>query len=79
MAFGRAFPGGGSDPLFSPYFALATAANLLPAALVSPAPIEWALVGIAHTLLLARIVSARRQSAGQRATDLERFGTLKGR
>jgi hypothetical protein len=79
MAFGRAFPGGGSDPLFSPYFALATAANLLPAVLASPAPIEWAAVGIVHTLLLARIASARRQSARQRATDLERFGTLKGR
>ena len=78
MAFGRAFPGGGSDPLFALYFVLAAAANLLPAILVSPQPIEWIPVGAGHLLLLARVVWARRQSAGQRATDLERFGTLQG-
>jgi hypothetical protein len=77
MAFGRKFPGGGSDPLFSLYFVSAIAANLLPAILVSPQPIEWLPVGAAHILLVARIGAARRQSARQRAVDLERFGSLR--
>jgi hypothetical protein len=79
MAFGRAFPGGGSDPLFCLHFTAAIVANLLPAMLVSPQPIEWLTVGAAHILVLLRIASARRQAAGQRATDLERFGSLQAK
>lgn len=79
MAFGRAFPGGGSDPLFALYFIIAAATNLLPAILLAPQPLEWIPVGAGHLLLVARVVSARRQSARQRATDLERFGSLLGK
>lgn len=77
MAFGQAFPGGGSDPLFARYFALATAANLIPAALVAPTALEWLTIGAAHLLFLIRIAAARRVSAAQRAVDRERFETLR--
>jgi hypothetical protein len=77
MAFGRAFPVGGSNPLFSLIFALATAVNLFPAVSASPQPIEWLAVGAAHLLLLLRLALARRQSAGQRVMEVERFARLK--
>jgi hypothetical protein len=79
MAFGRKFPGGGSDPLFAPYFATATVLNLLPAALAQPRPfaIEWVVIGLPHLLILAHVWRSRRRSAVQRAIDLERFEKLK--
>jgi hypothetical protein len=77
MAFGRAFPGGGSDPLFAPYFALATVLNLVPAALARPVAIEWLVVGLPHILFVAHLWRGRRRSAVQRAVDLERFEKLK--
>jgi hypothetical protein len=79
MAFGRTFPGGASDPLFAPYFALATVANLLSAALARPRPFatEWVVVAVPHLLFLARLWRGRRRSAAQRAVDLERFENLK--
>ncbi|MQA29404.1 MAG: hypothetical protein GEU82_06130 [Luteitalea sp.] len=77
MAFGRTFPGGGSDPLFASFFWMATAANLVPAILAAPRIEEWVLTGAAHALFLARVTVARGQSARQRPTDLERFERLK--
>jgi hypothetical protein len=77
MAFGRAFPGGGSDPLFAPYFAMATVLNLVPAALARPVAIEWLVVGLPHLLFVVHLWRSRRRSAMQRAIDLERFEKLK--
>jgi hypothetical protein len=77
MAYGRAFPGGGSDPLFAVCFWAATVLNLVPAVLARPAPIEWAVVGTVHGFVLARVALARRQASGQRSRDLERFQRLK--
>lgn len=79
MEYGRRFPGGGTDPLFCAIFWGATVLNLLPAAIVTPGPgpIEWAMVGVAHTGLAARVWAARRQAARQRAVDLDRFAQLK--
>ena len=76
MAYGHRFPGAGPDALFSVVFALATLVNLLPIVSVGPTPAEWIPLGLAHLLLILRIVRARRQSAGQRARDLERFRML---
>ncbi len=77
MEFGRRFPSSGPDPLFAAHFWAAILLNLLPAALASPAPVEWVVVGGLHGLAILRIVSARRSARTQRATDLERFRALK--
>jgi hypothetical protein len=77
MAFGRAFPGGGVDPLFTPYFALATVLNVIPAALARPVAIEWVVVALPHLLFIAHLWRGRRRSAVQRAVDLDRFEKLK--
>ena len=77
MAYGRAFGGGGIDALFSPVFAAATLLNFVPVALSGSVAIDWAIVGGVHMLFIVRIWAARRQSAGQRAIDLERFTRLK--
>jgi len=76
MALGRMFPGGG-DPLFALYFCIATVFNFVPVVLAEPAPIEWVVVGAIHLCFLARVAARRRQSARQRAIDLERFQRLK--
>jgi hypothetical protein len=78
MAYGRAFPGSGSDPLFVTAFAVAIALNLVPTLLMRP-NVAWAIVAVAHVALLVRISLARRRAAGQRALDLERFRTLLNR
>jgi hypothetical protein len=77
MAFGRAFPRTGADPLFSLLFAAAAVLNFLPVLLAEPAAIELIVVGAAHLLFLARITFARRAAAHQRAGDLERFDLLR--
>ncbi len=77
MAYGRAFPGSGTDPLFGFYFWLAALFNFIPAILAQPAPIEWMVVGAVHALFIVRVAVARRQSTRQRAIDLERFERLK--
>jgi hypothetical protein len=77
MAYGRAFPGSGSDPLFGSYFWLATLFNFIPAVLAQPVPLEWMVVGTVHALLIVRVAVARRQAARQRVIDLERFERLK--
>ena len=77
MAYGREFPGGGPDPLFCAHVWAATVLNLIPAALASPRPIEWAVVGAAHAVVALRVWLARRAAARQRGVDLDRFTRLK--
>jgi hypothetical protein len=77
MAFGRAFPGGGTDPLFGPFFWIAALFNFVPAILAGPVAVEWVVTGAAHVLFIARVAAARHHAAGQRALDLERFQQLK--
>ncbi|MGE3706950.1 MAG: hypothetical protein AB7I13_16880 [Vicinamibacterales bacterium] len=77
MEFGRRFPGGGIDPLFSVQFWWAIVLNLIPAALAAPAAIEWLVVGTAHAIAILRIVNGRRYARTQRASDLDHFRTLK--
>src|SRR3954469_10019784 len=50
MAFGRAYPRGGSDPLFAAYYWMAAVLTLVPAALLQPKAIEWVAVGLPHVL-----------------------------
>lgn len=77
MAFGRTFPGSGSDPLFALVFVGAALLNFIPVLLAEPAPIELAVTGALHLAFIARVFVARRRAAGQRARDLERFERLK--
>lgn len=77
MAYGRTFPGGSSDPLFTPYFLTAALLNFVPAVLARPQPIEYGVVGTMHLLFMARLVLARRRASRQRALDLEHFQRLK--
>jgi hypothetical protein len=77
MAYGRQFPGSGPDPLFAVYFWAATVLNIIPAAIAGSAPLEWAVVGTVHALVIGRVAVARRQAGQQRALDLDRFQRLK--
>jgi hypothetical protein len=77
MAYGRAFPGGGIDALFTPMFWVAALLNFIPAMLSGPMAIDWVVVGAVHGLFVVRVWSARRQAGRQRALDLERFSKLK--
>jgi hypothetical protein len=76
MAFAQQFPVSGSDPLFSAYFWIGIAFNFVPVALAGPVLVEWLVVGSVHILFAVRVGAARRQSARQRALDLERFRRL---
>lgn len=76
MAFGRRFPGGGPDALFSALFLTATALNYLPIVL-GGATAELIVAGVLHLLLAFHIGTARRRAALQRQLDLERFETLR--
>jgi hypothetical protein len=76
MAFGRAYPGIGSDPLFSRVFLLATLLNMLPALRAWRTPgLFGVLLGL-HALFVVRVAVARVIARGQRADDLERFRAL---
>jgi hypothetical protein len=76
MAVGPSLPGGGIDPLFSVVFVLATVANLIPALLPQPAPIELGVIGVAHAAFVFRVVRARGAASRQRAVELESFKAL---
>lgn len=78
MAYGRRFPGGGPDPLFSAVFSLAALVNLLPLLLLDPVPAEWIPLGLAHAVFALRIAWARRRAGVQRDEDLRRFRALAG-
>jgi len=77
MAYGRAFPTGGPDALFSPYFYLATLLNFVPVLLAEPVRLEVAVVGTVHLLFMGRVFAAHHASGRQRGVDLERFERLK--
>ena len=76
MLYGERHPGGGSDPLFTPLFAVAVAANLFPVA-VTGGRFELAVVTLAHAAALLRFFTARRRAADVRAADLPRFRAMK--
>jgi hypothetical protein len=78
MAVGPSLPGGGVDPLFTVVFVSATIANLIPALLPQPVPLELAVVGVIHLAFVIRLVRARGAAARQRAVELESFRALKG-
>jgi hypothetical protein len=77
MAVGPALPGGGVDPLFTVVFAAATVANLIPALLPAPVPLELAVVGVFHLLFLIRLARARGAAVRQRAVELESFKAVR--
>ncbi len=77
MAYGRMFPGGGSDPVFSAYFLTATVFNFVPVLLAGAVPIEYGVIGGIHLVFIARLIAARRHAARQRALDLDRFQRVK--
>jgi hypothetical protein len=74
--YGEQHPGGGSDPLFTPLFAIATAVNLFPVA-VTGGRFELAALTLAHGAVLLRFFTARRRATEVRAVDLHRFRTMK--
>src|ERR1700686_2331014 len=76
-AYGRAYPGSGSDPLFSLFFIVAAVLNFVPVILAEPVQIEVIVVGAVHLVLVVRILIARRRASGQRARDLERFQRIR--
>ena len=76
MAFGPPLAGTGSDPLFAVYFIFAALLNVGPITVAQPVPAEWAVLGAAHALFIARVLYARQASSRQRAADLERFTLL---
>jgi hypothetical protein len=77
MAYARAYPGRGSDQLFSLFFIVAAVLNFVPVILAQPVQIEVIVVGTVHLMLVARILIAHRRATGQRARDLERFQRIK--
>jgi hypothetical protein len=76
MNVGPALPGGGIDPLFTILFCSAAIANLIPAVLPVPTPIEMGLIGTLHVGFIIRVVRARVAAARQRAVELARFREL---
>lgn len=79
MAFGRAFSGSASDPLFGRFFWIATILNFIPAMLAGAVPLEWTLIGLAHAVFIVRVSAAERHASRQRAVDLDHFQKLKAR
>jgi hypothetical protein len=79
MAYGRLFPGGGSDPVFTAYFFTAAVFNFVPVLLAGAVPIEYGVVGTIHLLFVLRLLAAKRQAARQRAIDLDRFQQIKNK
>lgn len=75
MAWGRRFPGSGTDPLFTTSFVLATLVNFIPVALTGQVS-ELVLLALAHAALAWRITRVRAFAAKQRTDDLERFRAL---
>jgi hypothetical protein len=75
LSYRQRFGAFGSNSLFAALFILATLVNFVPAA-VSGAPEELAGIGIAHALLVIRIILASRRATRLEAEDLERFRSL---
>ena len=77
MAFGRAFSGHASDPLFGRFFWIAAVLNFIPAILAGAVQVEWVVIGFAHVIFIVRVFVAERHASRQRAVDLEHFQKLK--
>lgn len=77
MAFGRLYPGRGTDPLFTTFFVLATVCNMVPAMLAGAVAVEWLVVGLLHLLFIVRIGVAKRHAGRQRAMDLDAFEKIR--
>jgi hypothetical protein len=77
MAWGKRFPGSGTDPLFANSFFLAIVVNFLPVAFAGEIS-ELLLLALVHATLAWRITRVRAWAARQRAEDLERFRLLLG-
>ena len=77
MAFGTPLRGASTDPLFTLFFVLATVLNIVPALLAQPTQQELVVVGIAHAIVIARVVFARSVAKKQRPIELDRFRQLK--
>jgi len=77
MAYGQAYPGGGSDPLFTMYFCTATVFNFIPTTFAGAVAVEYAFLIPIHALFIVRVVVAQRRARRQRALDLDRFQKLK--
>jgi hypothetical protein len=77
MAFARAYPGRGTDPLFTLYFTVATLFNFVPVILAGAVPIEYGVVGAIHVLFILHLWLAHRRAGRQRAIDLEGFQQIK--
>jgi threonine/homoserine/homoserine lactone efflux protein len=75
MAWGRQFPGTGTDPLFAVVFYLALLLNFIPVILTSVPP-EMAVIGVAHAIFGWRIWRIRAWAGRQRAEDLARYQQL---
>jgi hypothetical protein len=76
MAYGKAYPAAGSDPLFTTMFLLATLVNLLPVLHVWRMPGVLVTLLLAHLLFVGRIRLARKRAGRQRGEDLARFREL---
>jgi hypothetical protein len=77
VEFGRRFPHGSPDPLFSRLFVLATSVNFLPAALGWENIPELLILAALHFLLINRVRLGRARAAAQRVEDQDRFLVLK--
>jgi hypothetical protein len=75
LLFRQRFGPIGSNALFPVLFGLATAVNFVPAA-VSGTSEELAGIGLAHLLLIVRIVIADRRAGRRQDEDLERYRSL---
>ena len=76
MEFGRRFPGGGPDALFTQLFVFGISVNFLPVALGGDTT-EIVILAVLHLFAIYRIRMARTAAARQRTTDLERYTQLR--
>ncbi len=79
MAYGKAHPSAGSDPLFARIFVLAALINLLPVVMMAgrgERPVVFVLLVLAHAVFGVRVGLAKRRAGRQRAEDLTRFREL---
>jgi hypothetical protein len=77
MAGGPAIPRGGIDPIFTPLFCAAVAANLVAALVSDPPSTVAAALSLAHWAVVMRMLRARQLAGTQRRRDLDHFHGLR--